>query len=280
VLDGASFWASAARLKDDGHFHYRDVIGPDEYHEHVDDNAYTNYLAVWHLKAAASVLAWLRTHAPEKADELTASLGIDDAMTARWAEVAGKMLLPLDTASGLIEQFEGYFERTDADAALMRDPARTTSIQQLYGIDETNDTQVLKQPDVLMLQYLLPGLFTEAQLRANYAYYDPRTDHEHGSSLGPSISAVMACRAGQPELGYEHFLRAARADLLDVRHNAGDGIHGASAGGLWQATVFGFAGLVVTEDGYTTSPMLPASWTRLAFTFSHRGVRQHVVVER
>ena len=280
VLDGASFWASAARFEDDGHYHYRDVIGPDEYHEHVDDNAYTNYLAAWHLKAAASVLAWLRTHAPEKAAELTASRGIDDAMTALWAAVAGLLLLPLDEASGLIEQFEGYFERTDADPVLMRDPARTTSIQQLYGIDETNDTQVLKQPDVLMLQYLLPEQFTEEQLRANYAYYDPRTDHEHGSSLGPSISAVMACRAGHPELGYEHFLRAARADLLDVRHNAGDGIHGASAGGLWQATVFGFAGLVVTEDGYTTTPMLPASWTRLAFTFSHRGVRRRVVVER
>ena len=51
-----------------------------------------------------------------------------------------------------------------------------------------------------------------------------------------------------PQVGYQHFLRAARADLLDVRHNAGDGIHGASAGGLWQAVVFGFGGLRITDD--------------------------------
>ncbi|HSK35048.1 MAG TPA: family 65 glycosyl hydrolase, partial [Propionicimonas sp.] len=113
----------------------------------------------------------------------------------------------------------------------------------------------------------------------NYAYYDPRTDHEHGSSLGPAISAVMACRSGDPEVGYQHFLRAARADLLDVRHNAGDGIHGASAGGLWQAVVFGFAGLEVTADGWRTRPMLPPGWRRISFSFEHHGVRQHVVVE-
>jgi kojibiose phosphorylase len=152
-------------------------------------------------------------------------------------------------------------------------------MQQRYGIEGIAQTQVLKQPDVLMLAYLLPELFPGDGLARNYAYYDPRTDHEHGSSLGPAISAVMACRAGEPEVGYQHFLRAARADLVDVRHNAGDGIHGASAGGLWQAVVFGFAGLVVTPDGWHTTPMLPKHWTRVEFGFDHHGVRQRVVVE-
>ena len=131
-----------------------------------------------------------------------------------------------------------------------------------------------------MLMYLLPERFTPEQVRANWDYYDPRTDHEHGSSLGPSISAVMACRVGECDYGYQHFLRAARADLLDVRHNAGDGIHGASAGGLWQAVAFGFAGLKVTEDGWTIDPVLPAGWTRLAFKFFYRGKLETVDVRR
>ena len=271
ILDGARFWASAATLEDDGEYHYRDVIGPDEYHDHVDDNAYTNHLAAWHLQAAGNVLAWLRSTHPAKAAQLATDLNLTDDRVAEWATIADRMHVPTPLAGGPIEQFAGYFSRTDADLALLRDPRRTESIQTILGLEETNQTQTLKQPDVLMLHYLLEDRFTDAQLVTDYEYYDPRTDHEHGSSLGPSISAVIACWAGHPERGYEHFRRAARADLLDVRHNTGDGIHGASAGGLWQAVVMGFGGLRVTEDGWTTSPMLPASWSRLRFRFRYRG---------
>jgi len=153
-------------------------------------------------------------------------------------------------------------------------------MQYLLGLDGGAASQVIKQPDVLMLLYLLPELFTDEQLAANYAFYDPRTDHEQGSSLGPAISAVIACRAGDAAQAYRHFLRAARADLLDVRGNAGDGIHGASAGGLWQAVVFGFAGLEFDESGWTVTPRLPASWTRLRFAFYHRGERHEVDLRR
>lgn len=276
VLDGARFWASAAVEEDDGRYHYRDVVGPDEYHEHVDDNAYTNHLAAWHLRTALEVFDWLERTAPEQAARLVADLGLDTAERARWADVAARIFLPLDPETGLVEQFTGYFGLTDADQSVLRDPSRQLSMQQIHGIEGCNRTQILKQPDVLMLTYLLPEVFTPEQIAANYRYYDPRTDHELGSSLGPAISAVMACRAGDPETGYRHFMRAARADLLDVRGNAADGIHGASAGGLWQAVVFGFAGLRVDEAGWTVSPALPTSWTRLRFSFRYRGERQVV----
>lgn len=278
VLDGAKFWASAARREADGKYHYRNVIGPDEYHDRIDDNAYTNHLARWHLETALAVLAWLRREHPARAAGLAAALDLTPARLAHWADVIGCMYLPADPETGLIEQFSGYFDLEDVDLAVLRDPRRTKSMQALLGIEGCAATQNLKQPDVLMLQYLLPERFTVEQVRANYDYYDPRTDHEHGSSLGPSISAIMACRVGECDRGYQHFLRAARADLLDVRHNAGDGIHGASAGGLWQAVVFGFAGLRVTDQGWETRPALPAGWTRLAFKFYYRGKLESVDV--
>ncbi|HSK67478.1 MAG TPA: glycoside hydrolase family 65 protein, partial [Anaerolineales bacterium] len=87
---------------------------------------------------------------------------------------------------------------------------------------------------------------------------------------------IMACDVGKPEDAYEHFIRAVRADLRDVRGNAGDGIHAASAGGTWQAVVFGFGGLSVTRAGCTTQPRLPHHWRRLAFKFFHRGKMQEV----
>ena len=278
ILDGAVFWASAAALEDDGSYHFRNVVGPDEYHDRVDDNAYTNQLAAWHLRTAGALAGWLTEHHPQRWAELSAALAIDPDELDRWSQVASAMYLPV-APDGLLEQFAGYFALTDLPVTELRDPSRTVSMQQRYGIDGIAGTQVLKQPDVLILAYLLPELFPGDALAHNYAYYDPRTDHEHGSSLGPAISAVMACRAGEPDVGYEHFLRAARADLVDVRHNASDGIHGASAGGLWQAVVFGFAGLELTEDGWHTTPMLPKHWTRVEFGFDHHGVRQRVVVE-
>jgi kojibiose phosphorylase len=278
VLDTANFWASAAQLEADGRYHLRDVIGPDEYHEHVDDNAFTNALAVWHLRLAVQVMAWLDVHAGERADQLRQQLGIDAATVAHWETVAAAMA-PARTSDGVLEQFHGYFDLADVDVALARSADRTQSMQQVYGIEGTNRTQNLKQPDVLMLAYLLPALFSEQQLLDNYRYYDPRTDHEFGSSLGPSISAIMACRVGAFEHAYDQFLRAARADLFDVRHNAGDGIHGASAGGLWQAVVFGFAGLDVDNaDGWQVTPCLPPHWESVSFAFRHAGQTHRVQV--
>ena len=84
---------------------------------------------------------------------------------------------------------------------------------------------------------------------------------------------------GYPEDAYEHFIRAARADLRDVRGNAGDGIHGASAGGTWQAVLFGFGGLRLNAEGWETIPQLPKHWKRLAFKFFKHGKLQIVDIQ-
>jgi kojibiose phosphorylase len=145
------------------------------------------------------------------------------------------------------------------------------SMQAILGIEGVTETQVIKQPDVLMLAYLLPDLFDERTLAANYDYYSARTDHAYGSSLGPAIQALLAARSGAVEDAYAYFMLAAGADLGDLRGNASDGIHGASAGGLWQALVFGFAGVRFDGDVVTTDPRLPAHWRRLSFSLVHHG---------
>jgi len=153
------------------------------------------------------------------------------------------------------------------------------SAQAYFGIEGCNETQILKQPDVLMLQYLLRDHCSDEAVRVNYTYYNPRTDHTYGSSTGPAIMAVLACWMGYLDEAYEHFIRAARADLRDVRGNAGDGIHAASAAGTWQAVVFGFAGLRLTPDGWTVNPRLPHHWKRVTFKFFQRGKLQVVDIK-
>jgi kojibiose phosphorylase len=274
ILDTAKFWAVRAEWNaDTGCYEYNDVIGPDEYHDHVDNNAFTNRMAQWNLQTALDTLDWLQTHAPAKAEALSDKLQLDSQTLAHWRDVIEKMYLPV-ASDGLIEQFEGYFQRKDIDLAALE--PRAVSAQAYFGIEGCNETQILKQPDVLMMQYLLRDHYSDEAVRVNYVYYAPRTDHTYGSSLGPSIMAIMACEVGRPDDAYEHFIRAARADLRDVRGNARDGIHAASAAGTWQSVVFGFGGLRVTPEGWTAHPRLPHHWKRLAFKFFHRGKLQEV----
>jgi kojibiose phosphorylase len=269
VLDTARFWASRAEWNvEQGRFEYNDVIGPDEYHDHVDNNFFTNYVARWNLAAALKMFEWIKATAPDSAADLSTRLDLSKSRLDRWQHIIDHIYLP-GREDGLIEQFEGYFKRTDVDLATLE--PRSESVQALLGIEGANQTQVLKQPDVLMLLTLFCSEFSDRILRINYDYYNARTDHSFGSSLGPSIHAIVACELGELDQAYEHFIRAARADLRDVRDNAGDGIHGASAGGVWQAIVFGFGGLKFSEQGPVTRSRLPSHWKRLAFRVCYRG---------
>ena len=275
ILDSAKFWASRLEWNPQTRqYHLSDVIGPDEYHDHVDDNAYTNYLTRWHLHTAVALAEWLKSHDAQAASHLFAQLSINEQTLSNWLTMADQVFCPLENQEGLIEQFAGYFERTNGLAADF-DP-RTESIQAILGIEGANASQILKQPDIMMLMYILPELFDQETIQANYDYYTPRTDLTFGSSLGPSIQAIMATRLGSQADAYENFMRAARADIEDVRGNAGDGIHGASAGGLWQAAVFGFGGLRIDQDRWHIEPHLPAHWQRLRFKFMWRGQEQLV----
>ena len=133
VLDTAQFWASRAEKNTETEYYeFNDVIGPDEYHDHVDNNAYTNYMARWNLQTALEVLDWLKMHAPAKVDELTQRLGLSPERLAKWKDVISLIYLPI-RPNGLIEQFDGYFQRRDVDLASLE--PRDISAQALFGIE-------------------------------------------------------------------------------------------------------------------------------------------------
>jgi beta-phosphoglucomutase len=270
LLDTAVFWGSRAEYNPERErYEINDVIGPDEYHEHVNNNAFTNRMVQWHLERALDTLAWLRERHPDKARELEERLDLSQARLARWEDIRRRIAIPHDPASGLIEQFEGFFALEELDWGALE--PRTRSVQELLGMERIQHVQAIKQPDVLMLLYLLRDEYDEKALRVNWDYYAPRTDHTYGSSLGPAIHAILACALGKRDAAYTHFLRAALVDLEDLRKNTKDGIHAASAGGVWQAIVMGFAGMALTPEGPTFAPRLPKGWRRLQFTLKYRG---------
>jgi kojibiose phosphorylase len=220
-------------------------------------------------------LAELAAERAQQAAEQVASLDLSPERLAKWRDVIQKIYLPGE-AGEIIEQFEGYFERKYVDLDAME--PRSRSIQEIFGIEGAAETQVLKQPDVLMLQYLLSDEYSPQSVQANYDYYTPRTDHTFGSSLGPSIQAIMACRVGKADDAYQHFIRAVRADLRDnAQRRTASMAH--SAGGTWQAVVFGFGGLRFHETGWEVKSQLPSHWRRLAFNFIYRGEAHRVDIK-
>jgi len=272
VLETASFWGSRATW-DEARAAYviDDVIGPDENHDHVDNNAYTNGLARWNLSTGLEVLSWLRDRYPETAAGLEGRLDLTPERLAQWASVISGLVLDIDPETKIIEQFDGFSRLRTVDFASYE--PRTTSFQTLLGIEKTQQCQILKQPDVLMLMYLLPDDFDQETLEANWRYYTPRTDLSHGSSLGPAIQAALAARMDDAAMAYRYFMLAAQTDLGNARGNTHEGVHGATAGGLWQAVVFGFAGITFTDEGPAAHPNLPETWTRLVFHLQYRGKR-------
>jgi beta-phosphoglucomutase len=274
ILDTAVFWGSRVEYNTKSeHYEIRGVIGADEYHELENNNAFTNRMVQWHLEKAIALQDWLRENYPDKAKDLEAKLQLSLSRRLRWQDIIANLWIPYNAATGMIEQSDGFFQLQDIN--LDDYEPRTKSMQTILTIEGANKCQVLKQPDVLMLLYLMREShdfpYSLEVLEKNWDYYAPRTDITYGSSLGPAIHAILASDLGQTTEAYARFLQAALVDIEDVRGNADDGVHGASAGGVWQAVVFGFGGIQLTEAGPVATPHLPPDWQRLQFKVYWRG---------
>jgi trehalose/maltose hydrolase-like predicted phosphorylase len=270
MLCTAMFWASRAAYNPERHdYEIDNVIGPDEWHEYVNNNFYTNYMARWNIQKALDILQWMRLTAPDKAMELIHNLHLMPELLEHWQDVAERMRIPRDKETGVFEQFDGFFQLEPLDQEKYK--GRQASYQAILGLEPTKHYRIIKQADVLALLTLFRWHFDLDTKRVNWDYYFPITDHDYGSSLTPALHVMLACELGHLDIAYEMFLKGALVDLEDRRGNTSEGIHEACCGAVWQALVLGFAGLKVSDDGYTTHPSWPNGWTRLAFTFLHKG---------
>ncbi len=269
MIETARFWASRIEEGDDHRSHIRRVMGPDEYHASVDDNAYTNAMARWNLTRAAELVTLADRRWPAEAQALASRLRLDARERDRWRDVARRMYLHVDEASGVIEQFRGYFELEPID--LSQYEPRNAPIDVLLGPERIERSQVIKQPDVVMLLHLLWDRFPLRVREANFRFYEPRC--AHGSSLSPPIHAAVAARLGDTELAMRYLRQTAEIDLADNMGNSAGGVHMAALGGLWQAVVMGFAGLDVASGTPRIDPHLPPSWRALRFAIRWRGQR-------
>ena len=255
IVETAQYWASRVRHDPQGGAHLYGVIGPDEYHEVVDDNAFTNVMARGNLRAAADLI------------DTTAVDRSDDAH--EWRVLADELVDGLDPVSGRYEQFSGFDRLEPLLISELADPPVAADL--LLGRDRVKGSQVIKQADVLMLHHLVPDDVAAGSLGPNLDFYLPRT--AHGSSLSPAIHASLLARAGRADEAVELLRMACRLDLDDLTGMTGGGLHLATMGGVWQAIVFGFAGVRARDGVLQLDPQLPTSWERLHIKLLFQGRR-------
>lgn len=271
LFEVAQFIVSRVHFKKDkNRYEIIRVLGPDEYHENVDNNAYTNYMTRFALDKAVHIWEEMHVDSKNKAfEEIVSKVGIDEKAAQEWKEIAELIYLPRpNDRTKLIEQFEGYFKLEDIDPKELR--KRLIDPGEYWGWPNgiAVNTQVLKQADVIQLMAMLE-LFTDDELTANYNYYEPRT--EHGSSLSPSVHALVAIKAKHYAEGYRYFMESSTIDLYNASKKVLSGgsflggIHTAAAGGVWLIIVEGFAGFKIYKDGIRFRPALPKEWDSLAF---------------
>jgi kojibiose phosphorylase len=277
LFETSRFWVDRVEAATDGSgYELRQVMGPDEFHSHVDNNAFTNRLAQWHLTQAVNLHDELKARYPEALEHVTSTIGLQPQERDRWAAVAAG-LVGAERRDDVIEQFTGYFEREDVPVTEW-DENNMPRYPKGYHHFNCETTKLLKQPDVVMLMYLLPDEFSAETKRVNFDYYEARTLHK--SSLSPSIHAIMGIEVGDTTRAVQYFERSVLVDLTDNQGNTSEGMHIASAGGTWQILVNGFGGLRILGGRMTFTPWLPADWEALRFRLRWRGRPIRVEVDR
>ena len=289
ILDIAVFWSSIATFNNDRErYEIHGVMGPDEFHDAYPDsakpglnnNAYTNIMAVWVLCRALEVLDLLSDvrHA-----ELTARLGLSANEIERWEHISRRMVVPFQE-NGIISQFEGYENLQDIDLEDYR--TRYGNIQRLDLIleqehDTANRYKLSKQPDVLMLFYLFSAEeiselfnrlgypFKYETIPQNIAYYVDRSCQ--GSTLSRVVSAWVLARSDRPR-AINFFAEALQSDVNDIQHGTtAEGVHLGAMAGTVDLVQRVLTGIEARGNVLRLHPELPRAIERLDMRIRYRG---------
>ena len=274
LIETARMWADLGFYASNGSgtFHIHRVTGPDEYTTVVNDNTYTNVMARFNLRDAARTVRFLAEWSPEKFAHVQRTTGLDVGELDTWDAAADAMYIPFDEELGIHPQDAEFLDLEPWDWAGTPDDKYPLLLN--FHPLVIYRHQVLKQADVVLAMFLRGEQFSEDQKRRNFDYYDPITTGD--SSLSACVQAIVAAAVGYEDLAVDYFHRALYLDLCDAHGNTSDGVHIASAGGVWAGIVHGFAGMVERGDRLEFSPRLPAVWSGLSFHLTRHGSKVRV----
>lgn len=261
------FWADRVHYsKRNAKYMMHGVTGPNEYENNVNNNWYTNYIAVWVLKYT------LENYAKYKEN---ATVSISDEEIKHWEDIIANMYLPEDKELGVFVQHDTFLDK-DLMPVVDLD-AKDVPLNQNWSWDKILRSCFIKQADVLQGVYYFNDEFTMEEKRKNFEFYEPMTVHE--SSLSPCIHSILAAELGMEEKAVEMYQRTARLDLDNYNNDTEDGLHITSMTGSWLAIVQGFAQMKTYKEKLSFAPFLPTKWSKYAFHINYRGRLLHVLID-
>ncbi|MBU1144922.1 MAG: hypothetical protein KJ971_03565 [Firmicutes bacterium] len=227
-----------------------DVIGLDEFHERVNNNAYTNYL----IKNTFEVLLECMKLAKSKNQLFVSDLlqKLDYSEDIKKVKVLLKHLyIPFANSDGIIEPFQGYFQLENNE--LKKDAI---------------NSKIVKQADVMALLSLFKDDFSTEVKKANFYYYEPKTLQD--SSIFQATYALVACNIGEFDSALSMFLNSANCDLYQESNPYENGIykggiHPSTHGGAYLSVIYGFAGLTHHHTFLKSDVCLPKKMRSIVF---------------
>lgn len=237
-----------------GEFGLYGVMGPDEFHMMVHNNTYTNYMVKKNFNYTIDMVKKY-------------NYNVDENELNTWQNIADKMRINYDAKTKLFEQHDGYFDLPEYDVKSM-DPNKVP-VYKYWAYDSIFRVNMLKQPDVVLMQFFYSKDFTIEQKKANFDYYERRCSHE--SSLSPAVHSIMAAETGNLEMAEEYMAYGSRIDIDDYNRNTHQGLHVTSMAAAWMNIVYGFGGMRSDGDILYFSPKIPSKWDKYSFTIVVKG---------
>lgn len=278
ALEVCRFYLNYAKRDELGQYHLEDVIGPDEYHERINDNFFTNYIVKSIVKETLNWLKRLRAKSAYRIKRTLSKIGMTQDELKKISAFADNLCL-LDQTT-VIEQFAGYFNLED----ILPEKLSTRLIdEKQYWGQVAMKTRVIKQADVICALALFSENFSNIQLKDNFEYYEKYT--EHGSSLSASMHALVASKIGLKSKAYKYFVKTLLTDLSgESKQYAGGiyigGTHPASCGGAYLTVFKGFLGAKKTKDGFTFTPTLPDEINKIEMNCYENDILKHITVTK
>lgn len=246
-----------------GEFGLYGVMGPDEFHMMVHNNTYTNYMVKKNFYYTI---------------EMVKKYGYNISSTELdlWLKMADNMRINYDDKTKLYEQHDGYFDLPEYDVKTM-DPNKVP-VYKYWAYDSIFRINMLKQPDVVLMQFFYSNDFTEEEKKVNFEYYEKRCSHE--SSLSPAVHSIMAAEIGDMKMAEEYMAYGSRIDIDDYNRNTHQGLHVTSMAAAWMNIVYGFGGMRSDGDVLSFSPKIPEAWGEYSFKILVKGCTLKVKVNK
>lgn len=245
------------------------VTGPNEYENNVNNNWYTNRIAVWTLKYTIASLDHIGK------DKKTA-LNITEKELAQWRDIIDRMYFPYDEKLDIFLQQDGFLDKPIQPVNAI--PREDLPLNQHWSWDRILRSCYIKQADVLQGFYFFNDEFTMEEKQRHFEFYEPLTVHE--SSLSPCVHAILAAELRKEDKAVELYKRTSRLDLDNYNHDTEDGLHITSMTGSWLAIVHGFAGMRTFNETLSFAPFLPKIWDAYAFKINYRNRLLEVKVNK